>query len=45
MSPSEKEMTLFPLFPQVAKVTYIEGGSPVKFSLETSFVVDKFEIL
>uniref|UniRef100_A0A8C1ETW8 Coatomer subunit delta n=2 Tax=Cyprinus carpio TaxID=7962 RepID=A0A8C1ETW8_CYPCA len=30
---------------QVAKVTYIEGGSPVKFSSETSFVVDKYEIL
>lgn len=30
---------------QVAKVTYVEGGSPVKFSSETSFVVDKYEIL
>uniref|UniRef100_A0A672L1A1 Coatomer subunit delta n=1 Tax=Sinocyclocheilus grahami TaxID=75366 RepID=A0A672L1A1_SINGR len=30
---------------QVAKVTYIEGGSPVRFSSETSFVVDKYEIL
>lgn len=33
------------IFPQVAKVTYVEGGSPVKFSSETSFVVDKYEIL
>uniref|UniRef100_A0A671NN41 Coatomer subunit delta n=1 Tax=Sinocyclocheilus anshuiensis TaxID=1608454 RepID=A0A671NN41_9TELE len=30
---------------QVAKVTYVEEGSPVKFSSETSFVVDKYEIL
>ncbi|KAF4085956.1 hypothetical protein AMELA_G00100970 [Ameiurus melas] len=30
---------------QVAKVTQVEGDSPVKFSSETSFVVDKYEIL
>lgn len=30
---------------QVAKVTHVEGGHPVKFSTETSFVVDKYEIL
>ncbi|XP_051535576.1 archain 1b [Myxocyprinus asiaticus] len=30
---------------QVGKVTHVEGGSPVKFSTETSFVVDKYEIL
>ncbi|XP_062872756.1 archain 1b isoform X2 [Trichomycterus rosablanca] len=30
---------------QVAKVTYVDGDSPVKFSTETSFVVDKYEIL
>lgn len=30
---------------QVAKVTHVEGNDPVKFSTETSFVVDKYEIL
>ncbi|XP_045559453.1 coatomer subunit delta [Salmo salar] len=30
---------------QVAKVTHVEGDAPVKFSLETSFLVDKYEIL
>uniref|UniRef100_A0AAR2LX73 Coatomer subunit delta n=1 Tax=Pygocentrus nattereri TaxID=42514 RepID=A0AAR2LX73_PYGNA len=30
---------------QVAKVTHVEGDSPVKYSIETSFVVDKYEIL
>ncbi|GAA6097976.1 archain 1b [Tachysurus ichikawai] len=29
----------------VAKVTHVDGDSPVKFSTETSFVVDKYEIL
>nr|XP_061797227.1 coatomer subunit delta-like isoform X3 [Nerophis lumbriciformis] len=30
---------------QVAKVTHVDGDSSVRFSLETSFVVDKYEIL
>jgi len=30
---------------QVASVNQVDGDSPVKFSLETSFVVDKYEIL
>ncbi|XP_076832014.1 archain 1b [Brachyhypopomus gauderio] len=30
---------------QVDKVTHVEGDTPVKFSTETSFVVDKYEIL
>lgn len=30
---------------QVAKVTHVEGNNQVKFSTETSFVVDKYEIL
>uniref|UniRef100_A0AAR2LGE3 Coatomer subunit delta n=1 Tax=Pygocentrus nattereri TaxID=42514 RepID=A0AAR2LGE3_PYGNA len=30
---------------QVAKVSQVDGSSPVRFSTETSFVVDKYEIL
>ncbi|KAL6463794.1 hypothetical protein MHYP_G00281850 [Metynnis hypsauchen] len=30
---------------QVAKVSQVDGNSPVRFSTETSFVVDKYEIL
>ncbi|KAJ8397183.1 hypothetical protein AAFF_G00440170 [Aldrovandia affinis] len=30
---------------QVAKVTQVDGDSPVRFSSETSFMVDKYEIL
>ncbi|XP_066565014.1 archain 1a [Amia ocellicauda] len=30
---------------QVSKVTQVDGDSPVRFSTETSFVVDKYEIL
>uniref|UniRef100_A0A6Q2WRQ6 Coatomer subunit delta n=1 Tax=Esox lucius TaxID=8010 RepID=A0A6Q2WRQ6_ESOLU len=30
---------------QVVKVAHIEGDVPVKFSVETSFLVDKYEIL
>ncbi|KAI1893472.1 hypothetical protein AGOR_G00124080 [Albula goreensis] len=30
---------------QVVKVTHVDGDSPVRFSMETSFVVDKYEIL
>lgn len=30
---------------QVTKVTYVDGDSSVRFSSETSFVVDKYEIL
>ncbi|KAI7813040.1 archain 1a [Triplophysa rosa] len=30
---------------QVAKVSQVDGDSPVRFSSETSFVVDKYEIL
>lgn len=34
----------FPLF-QVTKVTHVDGDGAVRFSSETSFVVDKYEIL
>ncbi|XP_069038780.1 archain 1a [Lepisosteus oculatus] len=30
---------------QISKVTLVDSDSPVRFSLETSFVVDKYEIL
>lgn len=30
---------------QVTKVTHVDGDSTVRFSSETSFVVDKYEIL
>lgn len=30
---------------QVSKVSQVDGNSPVRFSTETSFVVDKYEIL
>lgn len=30
---------------QVTKVSQVDGDSPVRFSTETSFVVDKYEIL
>ncbi|XP_058239433.1 archain 1a [Hemibagrus wyckioides] len=30
---------------QVSKVSQVDGSSPVRFSTETSFVVDKYEIL
>ncbi|XP_060768329.1 archain 1a [Neoarius graeffei] len=30
---------------QVTKVSQVDGNSPVRFSMETSFVVDKYEIL
>ncbi|XP_077962436.1 coatomer subunit delta isoform X1 [Gasterosteus aculeatus] len=30
---------------QVTKATYVDGDGPVRFSSETSFVVDKYEIL
>ncbi|XP_077312955.1 coatomer subunit delta [Lithobates pipiens] len=30
---------------QVAKVTHVDGNSPVRFSTETAFLVDKYEIL
>lgn len=30
---------------QVTKVTHVDGDSSVRFSSETSFVVDKYEIL
>lgn len=33
------------LSPQVTKVTQVDGNSPVRFSTETTFVVDKYEIL
>lgn len=33
------------LFPQVTKVTHVDGDSSIRFSSETSFVVDKYEIL
>ncbi len=32
-------------FSQVTKVTHVDGDSSVRFSSETSFVVDKYEIL
>lgn len=40
-----KSSHLSVLLPQVTKVTQVEGDGSVRFSSETSFVVDKYEIL
>lgn len=42
---SDKASHLSVFLPQVTKVTQVEGDSSVRFSSETSFVVDKYEIL
>lgn len=42
---SDKASCLSVLPLQVTKVTQVEGDGSVRFSSETSFVVDKYEIL
>lgn len=37
------QLTVF--FLQVTQVTQVDGNSPVRFSTETTFLVDKYEIL